>query len=661
MATAGWGVATGGRHGDAGRWWGSTELGRTAADVRGYADVGWGAHGGVGVWGGVGRWWGGAFPPYDATYPEYHVVLAGIGLILEDWARQPSQQFASKITTGATTEDARTDDSVTLLDDWSGGEGAAYHAYEGADATRYARGAGVDVSMEPGSVGLGRHTEVAVTAAQSDLTCSKAYNGKLYVGTSTGAVYSWDGAAWALLHATGKAGGIRAMTVFRDVLYIGNGTDGQVASYNGATVTAPAFTVAGSAGVWVLAPAYAGGAPVLWVGSTSATAGAVGGLYTWSGSTLSASLYEFAERSPRCWATLNGTLWLFVASTADRRMGVYSIADGTTPTIRRAAGFETDYAIAAAVFADRIWLGGAHDGRLMTWNGSQLDTPRLLTTAGYPSAVDVNALMVWGQALWLGVREDAGSIGLVRYDGVAWSRPVTGVAADAARTLAQYGGDLYLTTARAGGAALMRVAADRYGGYAEVDSGLIDARLPGGMKTWRDVTIRHSELLDGQSVEILYALDATDAWVTLGASAEVGATTATLRFSDEARGLSTVRSQTLALRAVLRGPVGAAATLKLQSVALRLVSLLELRRQWSLDVRMDDPQVLRDGTHGPLGGLALAESLYVLLTASTVLKYIDLDRREYNVVATDFRESLASDRGQIGGYELRGTLALSEV
>jgi len=76
---------------------------------------------------------------------------------------------------------------------------------------------------------------------------------------------------------------------------------------------------------------------------------------------------------------------------------------------------------------------------------------------------------------------------------------------------------------------------------------------------------------------------------------------------------------------------------------------------------MDDHQVLRDGTFSPIGGLTLAASLYVLLEDATVVKYVDLDRSEYNVVIDDFREALAGDRGQVGHYDLRGTLSLIEV
>jgi len=661
VAFALWGQADGGRYGDPGRWYGALVTDEHASDVRGYVAVGWGAEHDVGQWGDPRRWWGGVAPPYDAQFPAYHVVLANLGLILENWTRQPSQQFASKVTTGATTEDARTDDSVTLLDDWSGGEGAAYHAYDGPTVTRYASGAGVDVVTEPGSVGLGPFVEVAQTAVPTDLTCSKAYNGKLYVGTANGAVYSWDGAFWTVELTTGKAGGIRAMTVYRDVLYVANGTDGQVASYNGVTWTANAFTVGGSAGIYVLAPFYSGGVAVLWVGSSAGSAGSVGGLYKWDGTTISAVQFNFSERQPRCWAILNNTLWLFVAHTADRRMGVYSVDDSATPTYKRVASFESDYAVACAVYGDRVWLGGAHDGRLMTWNGSQLDTPKLLTKDGYPFAVDASALVVWGLALWVGVQEDQSHVGLLRYDGGAWSRPVTGISADSARTLAQYNGDLYLTTAKVGGAPLVRIDADRYTDVGTIDSGLVDGRLPGAYKTWRDVTIRHSELGAGQSIEVQYALDASESWVSLGISSAAGATTATFAFSDEVRGRTTIKSQTLSLRAILRGPLGAVAPLKLQSVAMRLVTLLALRRQWQLDVRMDDHQVLRDGTFSPVGGLTLAASLYVLLEDSTVVKYVDLDRSEYNVVISDFREALAGDRGQVGHYDLRGTLALIEV
>src|SRR5688572_20098493 len=93
-----------------------------------------------------------------ATYPLYHVVVGGVGLILgpNGWERHLAPTFAAKLSTTGTSENDRLGEQQLLLSDWSGGEGLVRQQETvTTPLTRYRRGAGINVYDEDSILGLG--------------------------------------------------------------------------------------------------------------------------------------------------------------------------------------------------------------------------------------------------------------------------------------------------------------------------------------------------------------------------------------------------------------------------------------------------------------------------------------------------------------------------
>ncbi len=592
---------------------------------------------------------------------QYHVTLNGQGLIVDlaKYSKKSAEPFAAKTATGDRSYgDLRTEQGL-VLSDWSGGEGFLEH--DPANASRFRSGSGFDVWTEPGSLRLGPHALSSAPATLSEPAVACVYKGNLYVGggAGTGNVYRWDGASWTTSLTLAKA--ITALATFNGLLYAGNGLDGIVSSFDGATWTATAFTIPSSVGVHALATFYRQTAQYLYVAASRASTGAV---YYWDGATLSALQYVFEEPSPRVALVLNNRLYFFVADTASRRMAVYSIDDAGSGGVYRAhVALAHNYALGGAVHDGVAYLGCFSGGAILSWDGSLLRTVRQVSgqTAG------LRGLAAWNGALWVSVQDTtANTLALLRYDPSAgsgqaqagWTRPVGGLSGTEPRGLAVYAGQLVALTQQASAATMHRLQST-HRASATLETSLFDARLPSVDKVARSLTVAHSALAAGQSVQVQYRLEDTGAWTTLGTSSTLGATSAVFSFAG-----SGVVFRQLAFRLVLAGPAGASASVILYSVLLRYVLSPELKREWELHAILEGtpeiPLVTLDGAPHPRTGAQQEAALWTAKGTRGPITLVDLDDASY-AVWFDRLDVSAAEKSQRHAPEMRGKLRLVEA
>lgn len=614
-----------------------------------------------------GRMWGAPFGTLEALKAEYHVVLGTRGLILQKngWERRLAQQFAAPLRTGGLTSDALVGDQTLILDDWSGGDG--YLAHDPTTPARYRAGVGVDPFTEPGAVQLGPHLATAQSTAFDELTVALAYGANLYVGTSDGKIYSWTGAAWSLSHDTTKAGGIRSMAVYMNRLYVGTGTDGAVFKFDGSSWST-AFTAASSTGVYAMATHYRQAAQYLYVGSEAGGTNDIGRIHYWDDSALSLGQFDVEEGRISVAAVLVDYCVFVGVDTSARRSSIYSVD-------RQSGGGNWTHhlsipgavIVSGAVLNGVLYLGDAYDGKIYSWDGESLKVVRQLGSDASAYSPQIRGLAVWRGALWVSVADTSGgTLGLLRFDGTAWSRPASGLTGTTPMGLATYSGALYYLTAKSGASALYNTNGT-FRSSGEVESGLIDASLNGTGKQWRGVTISHSAIVSGQSIVVQYKLEDAGSWTTLGTSSTVGATEASFDFPHA------VDAKLVAFKIQLAGSAGSSSPLKVFGLSARYLPVPSVLREWSLNVRLDGTSQramkLADGTEETLTGEELSVEIWKMVDAQEPVGYLDVDREEvYTVRIAGWREVPASFGGSMPqidamrvGWDLQGQLQLQEI
>jgi hypothetical protein len=614
-------------------------------------------------WGSASTLWGGSGDAAAGSLNQHHVTLGGVGLLLArgGYDRSIAQQFAAKLVTDALTSDARLGEQEVLLDDWSGGEG--YLRYDPETPNRYRQGFGIDVYTEPGAVQLGPHVVTAQSTAFNELTVAYPYGGSLYVGTSDGKIYSWNGSSWSLSHDTGKAGGIRSMTTYQNRLYVGTGTDGAVFKFDG-TTWSTAFTAASSTGVYAMTTHYRQAAQYLYIGSEAGGANDMARIHFWDDSALSLGQLDTEEPRVSVAAVLGEYCYFVGVDTAARRSSVYSVDQSTSGgQWRHHVSMPGVTIVSGAVFNDLLYLGDANDGKIYSWDGENLTLVHQLGSDAAPYTTAIRGISVWRGALWIFAPDTSGgTLGLMRYDGTSWSRPISGLTGTTPTGLAQYAGQLYMLTAATGAAQLYRTNGTiRASG--EVESGLIDARLSGTSKLWRGVTVSHSALVSGQSVTVQYKLEDSGSWTTLGTNSTVGSTSADFDFS------STITANLIAFRILLAGTAGSSSPLKVYGLSARYHPQPAAKLTWSLSVRLegtDSRKMTRiDGSDETMTGEQISAAIWDLIDVNEPVVFTDIDGQEYDVLIDEYREQLAPSLPQINagsvGWELAGQLRLIQV
>jgi hypothetical protein len=587
---------------------------------------------------------------------SYHVTLDGQGLILDlgTYRKQVAPPFADKVAQGDRTYQDLFFEQVWQLGDWSGGDGViGYLHWDAGRPDRYRSGSGVDGYSQPGSLQVGPDLVSSGAPANNGYTVLQPFKGKLYAGTTDGKIYEWNGASWALSRDTAKAGGIRAMAVYKGKLYAGNGTDGVVDSFDGTTWTAAAFTVTGVSGVRSMA-VFDVTSPTLYVGASIATGA---GLYRYNGSTVSAVLYNAQEPDVYAMAIYGGYLWFFGADASSRRGSVYRT---DTTSFDRRLDLPENYVTAAIVHQGLVFLGMGAGGELWSFDGTaQAVVAKDLTASGD----ELRGLAVWQRALWVSTR-NGGEIRLKRYEAGsnAWSEPAGGGSVNSssggAQGMATLGADLYVAGQKSGTAApIYKVSSGVYPTAAKtLESGLFSANLGSDNKVFRSVTLNHAALVSGQSVQVQYRLEDSGSWTTLGTSATAGATSATFSFAAGAVG------KLIALRLVLTAT--AAATPVLYEALVRYAPAPATKREWRFEALFegsaDLPLITLDGQADPKTGPQIAAAVWASKAKSGPLTYVDLDGTTYSAWLLELREGV-TERSQRRGYSTRGVVRLLEA
>ena len=595
---------------------------------------------------------------------QYHVTLNSQGYVLdlERYQKRPRAPFVSKSAQGAVSfQDLRGPEQVLRLTDWSGGEGRVQHDVS-APAV-YRSGAGLDGFTCPGGVQLGPYAVQLAATGENSLGPMTVYGAHLYVVGGSN-VYRWDGVTWSLAFALGQP--ITSIEVYLNRLYVGNSATGHLGRWDGTTLTLPA----GAAGpIYTLRTHYRQAAQYLYLGVAGTGVSGIGRIYYWDGGSISLGQYDTEEAFPTVSFVLGGRCYFIACDFAAQRWSLYSVDDttagGTWKVHDRVAGGSP---AAAAVLNGVVYIGDQVAGRIWSWDGSRLQIVRELSAVGAPYGGQLRGLAAWRGALWVGIQQ-GGGIGLLRYAPsassldssgrqAAWSRPVTGLTGTDVFGLGVFADQLVVGSSQSGAARSYRIAASQYQATGQLESGLIDAGLPGTSKLLRSVTIVTSAIVSPQTVQVEYCLEDTGGWTSLGTLASVGATTATYAFAAN----TTCRQ--VAFRITLGGTAGASSSPVLYELTLRYVPRPAITREWELAVLLEGtaelPLVTLDGAAEPLTGAQLTTALWTAAGQTGPVTFVDLDGTSYQVYVDDLHEEVGK-LSQRRGYQRLGMVKLVEA
>jgi hypothetical protein len=177
----------------------------------------------------------GPLPPLG----RYDVILDGQGYMIdpETYRRRPAQRFAPKTRIGDESTGDFVNGSVWSQTNWT--EGFGFLEWGKAHPNRFADGAGTDISY--GDVRPGRN--LVQSYGSIEVTAFAQFHGNLYAIASDSALlyYTTDGLNWyPLFNAATVVGSTttRLASIWAGFgqLLVGSGNNGQIFSYDGATV-----------------------------------------------------------------------------------------------------------------------------------------------------------------------------------------------------------------------------------------------------------------------------------------------------------------------------------------------------------------------------------------------------------------------------------------
>lgn len=648
-----------------------------------------------------------------ASLATHNVIIDGLGIMFPEGSQGygfgKSHDFAAKQSVGQVTNADRLRNAVKEWTTWNGGSGVALE--DAAKVGQYRTGYGLDTTTVPGSAQVGPGLIASLPSARNAQRVFGLYNSQLYVGSSTGQVArqtatdTWTdpvGTITSSREVTAIAEAGQSVNGVTTRMWVANRTNAQLASWNGTTFTNndADFNTASDAlaritclSSWTPpAPILSSAATFVVGGKLSATNQVRIGLAedaAFSGpgewirdanilySNLSdigypdvtASLAAADSQFYWCAADISGVKGQLIKSTWLLATGVNRPFQGPQVTI---AYLADDY-ITALVELNGTMYGLGAAGRLYT---IETDHVSVVSTAVSPTTTDtLSGMTAWNNALWFTSR--VGTTLLIRRYGPSdpsnpdsdkvWSDPIYGGAIDAsaiaARQLTSFGGYLYAATEAAGASKVYRADKALNATIAvTIESSVTDCGLSGLDKSFQSVTITHAALLSGESIQILYRLNDTGAWLSIGTSNTVGATTATFLISGRI-------GQTIAIQAILTA-ASSAATPALYAVTLTYRPYPSPTREWS-SLRVDLRSIT--GSFMPLKatsadypagldswtGLELRDAIWAVLQRGAC-QLTDIDGQVYTVAPDDWKGTL-SQVPSIGGYRLEGALSLSEL
>jgi hypothetical protein len=595
----------------------------------------------------------------------YHVTLAGQGLLvdLQSYQRTLADPFAPKTSSGDRGYGDLRDEIAVLIDDWSGGEGFTRH--EDDEPGRYRRGPGLDPWSELGALRQGPFINfVTLGGAAPGPGPMVAALGKLFYGVDGGKCASWDGAASATPFTLVTGGNVASMAEYGGKLYIGKTGNGSIATWDGAVFTDVFITLpAPVTAVYSMGVFYRGSVAYLYLVGEAPTGCRI---YYTDGAALSTLRYVLNEPSCRAQPQVIGTRAVFCGTQlgAGARTGVYTLRDSAGSELWEfTTSVDGVSLLCGSVLGDASYLAGQRGTStypvLYRWRDGDIEPLRhTLTESGYAGGA-LSAMTTGRGGVWLGFG-NATDAALKRFDGEAWSEPYpTAAFAGGGRplSLGWFGGDLYMLSATTGWF-LHRFRSDLYQATATLETGLIDVRLPGVTKVFRSVTVNHAALAAGQSVQVLYKLEDTGAWVNLGTNNTVGSAAATFTFG------AAVTAKLIAFQVVLTGGAGASAPVRFFSLEMRCRAAAGAKRVWQFECLIEGtaalPLITLDGTASPQTGEALSAALWGIAGQAGPLTYVDLDGVSRSVWLLEYQEKGAKMSQRLG-TQLRGSVKLLEA
>jgi hypothetical protein len=591
---------------------------------------------------------------------QYHVTLNSQGYVLDldRYKKRVRDPFVTRQSQGAVAiADLRGPEQVLVVDDWSGGEGYTVHDPE--QPGRYRSGSGIDGYSVPGSLRLGPRIEVIGTSAANDLRALAGYKSKVFAAGTNGIVYSWDGSTFATAHTVSGTPELVAMALYLDELFVSNTGGGSVASFDGTTWTNTRFTAGG--GVHAMQTHYRQAAQYLYVGAAGAGVNGTGRLQFWDNSAISSGQFDTEESRPTVLVVVGQELFVMAIEPGERNFSIYSVDNASGGGVWRRYRVQEGEALPlwATAHDNAAYVGDIGGGRLYRWDGRELTLAVQLSQPGgsYGGAVVPKS---WRGAIWMGIVDTDGTLGVMRYDPKtgARHRPITGQQGSDWRSAAVWVDKLYLGNAQSGAAKLFRVNPAQYGGSGKLVSGLVDCGLPGVTKLFRSVTIVCAAMPASHSIQVEYQLEDTGSWVSLGTLSMTNATTATYAFG------ANVTGKQIAFRLTLTGVAGAVVSPVLYELSLRYVPRPAVTREWELAVVLEGtaelPLVTLDGAPDPLTGAQLTTGLWAAAAATGPVTLVDLDGVSYSVYVEDVREEMAKV-SQRKGYQRVGLCRLVEA
>jgi hypothetical protein len=594
---------------------------------------------------------------------QYHVTLNGQGYILDlgRYKKRVHAPFAAKSSTSSESfaaGDLRGPEQLFTLSDWSGGEG--YVQQDSAPAGGWRQGSGLDgaasVTSTVGGLRLGMRWLAPFGLGQAYCRPLCVYGGKLLIGDAVGQVFSWDGASSVLLGA--MAGPATCGEVFLGKAYFGNSANGKLASWDGATFTVTAATAGGP--IATLRTHYRQAAQYLYVGAQAAGTGGTGRIYYWDGASLSAGQFDPEEATPIASFVLGSRCYFVGADSAAPRWAIYSVDNtGSGGFWRCHARLGGGYGSAAAVLGNTAYITDGLGGRVWAFDGdSTVTLVKQLSSGGASYGGILRAAAAWRGSLWVGIRDGSG-LSILRYDGVGWSRPVTGITGTDPEAIVVWSDQLWMGTISAPTAGVSGfVNPLTFAASGTLESGLVAFGLPGVSKLLKSVTLVCSAIVSPQTIKVEYQLEDTGGWTTLGTLSTIGATTVTYVFAAN----TTCRQ--VAFRLTLTGTAGASVSPTVYQLAVRYVPRPAVTREWELAVRLEGtaelPLVTLDGAAEPLTGAQLTSALWSAAGSSGAVSLVDLDGAPYSVYVQDLREE-AAQISQRKGYQRLGLVTLVEA
>ena len=493
---------------------------------------------------------------------KYHVTVDGTGYLVG--ARSYRRSAAGGGSGWRTWQQS----------DWRRGDGQRVQA----DAGRWWGGCGVDASGA-GRLSLGAALASSYASNEDGFAAMVAGLGKLYAASSSsGMVYSFDGTAWSMEFDTTETA-LRCLCRHGGKIYVGSGSDGVVFRFAvedgwvAAVAVADAVAIGAIASYGLWDPVDRVTKPQLWAAAEFATGGAKLCMFTTDG-TFGSEVFALEEGRVEAMAVYGGRLYVATGETGNGLQGRLLCFDGRAASGEwtEVAWIPDNYVAGMAVFDGLLFCGSGVGGRVWAFDGSRLVEAYDLADQGLTDPGPLRALAVCGGRLYVGYDRPTDGAALlcklsaaVALDTVVpvsgggdlaacrlgWSTPSAAGAAGGVRSMASYGGALYLARDAAGGATIYRRDAGTARTLGRCDLSDFDGGDPGQRKLLRRVAVSHGKLAAGDLVRVYFALEGTDLFQWIEgfddlSGCDVAATTADWRVGESLGRLRGCPAQTFA-------------------------------------------------------------------------------------------------------------------